>query len=89
MEFPLLEDEEMKSTEFDETAEDWGAISETSRQLYRIPLQYEYEGGDNYDVRECFAVYYEIIIKLLFEQKKKCVTVTGACFDFSRHNLLC
>lgn len=46
-------------------------------RLLSVPFVHEYGGGESFYVRECYNKYYSIVEKLLVEENKQCVTVTG------------
>ena len=53
------------------------APSNEGIQLPSVPLVYEYKGGENIYVRECYDEYFKIIEKPLLVDSMRCVTVTG------------
>ncbi|KAE8973807.1 hypothetical protein PR003_g34986 [Phytophthora rubi] len=49
---------------------------EEKRKLPGLPFQYEYGGGEDYYVRECYKEYYPLV-ELFVLTEESCLTVTG------------
>ncbi|KAE9007423.1 hypothetical protein PR002_g16198 [Phytophthora rubi] len=49
---------------------------EERRKLPGLPFQYEYGGGEDYYVRECYEEYYPLVEQFVLTQES-CLTVTG------------